>query len=195
MPIEDARRWNSRYRTDPRYSSDKPRTLLQEHADLLPPHGLALDIAMGLGGNAKFLIHWGLRVIGVDISYEAVNMAKHELPTLAGVVADLTQFSIPHNAFDVILNFFYLQRNLWKPMTFGLKIGGVLFIECLTEDMLSIHPEIHPSYLLRPAELKQVFINGEIGKNMEILFYNEGWQSTTTSHPRASACLIARRIA
>jgi len=112
MPIEDANRWNSRYQTDPRNSSNHPRTLLQEHAGLLPSHGLALDIAMGLGWNASFLIQSGLRVIGVDISYVAVCRAKNELPNLMGIVADLEQFQIPHNTFDVILDSLYLQRNL-----------------------------------------------------------------------------------
>ena len=195
MPAEDANRWNLRYQTDPRNLSDHPRNLILEHANLLPPHGLALDIAMGLGGNTKFLLQHGLCVIGVDISYVAVSRAKHELPTLMGVVADLQHFHIPHNTFDVILNFLYLQRNLWEPFIYGLKIGGVLFMECLTEDMLSIHPEINPTYLLKPAELQHAFINDEVGKTMEILFYNEGWCSTTTSHPRATASLIARRIA
>jgi tellurite methyltransferase len=195
MPIEDANRWNLRYQTDPRNSSDHPRALLLEHSGLLPTHGLALDIAMGLGGNASFLIQRGLHVIGVDISYVAVSRAKHELSTLMGIVADLEQFHIPQNKFDVILNFLYLQRNLWTPFTYGLNLGGVLFIECLTEEMLSVHPEINPTYLLKPGELLQAFINNEVCTNMEILFYTEGWYSTTTSHPRATASMIARRIA
>jgi tellurite methyltransferase len=195
MPTDDANRWNSRYENDPRNTSDQPRSLLLEHVDYLPAQGLALDIAMGLGGNASFLIRRTLHVIGVDISYVAVCRAKHELPALMGVVADLNQFHIPHDTFDVILNFLFLQRNLWKPITYGLKIGGVVFIECLTEDMLSIHPEINPIYLLKPGELRQIFINGEVARDLEILYYTEGWNETTTSHPRATASLIARRIA
>jgi tellurite methyltransferase len=195
MTREDADRWNFRYQTDPRRSSTLPRTLLVDHADLLPSHGLALDIAMGLGGNASFLIIHGLRVIGVDISYIAVRRAKKEIPSLVGVVADMEHFRIPRNTFDVILDFLYLQGNLWKPITYGLKIGGILFIECLMQDMLSIHPEINPAYLLKPAELQQAFIIDELNTHLEILFYTEGWCATTTSHARATASLIARRIA
>jgi hypothetical protein len=150
---------------------------------------------MGLGGNASFLIQRGLRVIGVDISYVAVCKAKNKSHTIMAVVADMEQFYIPINSFDVIINFLYLQRDLWLPITRGLKKGGVLFIECLTENMLSIHPDINPTYLLKPAELQHTFINNEVGKNMEILFSAEGWFSTPTSHPRATASLIARRIA
>lgn len=195
MPTEDANRWNSRYQTDPRNSSDRPCNLLQSYADLLPIKGLALDIAMGLGGNANFLINHGLRVIGVDISFVAVQRAKNRLPTLAGVIADLEKFYIPHTTFDVILNFLYLQRSLWLPIINGLKIGGVLFIECLTEDMLSIHQEINPAYLLRPHELEQSFLLSEYSKMVEILYYTEGWYTIPMSHPRSTASLIARRIA
>jgi len=194
MPIEDANRWNSRYQTDPGNTFNHPRSLLQDHTDLLPTSGLALDIAMGLGGNANFLIKHGIRVIGVDISYVAVRRAKNRLPALAGVVADLEQFYIPYTTFDVILNFLYLQPSLWLPIINGLKIGGVLFIECLTVDMLSIHPEINPAYLLKHAELEHSFLSSEYSKIIEILYYSEGWYTTPTSHPRSTACLIARRI-
>jgi hypothetical protein len=194
MPTKDGKRWNLRYQSDPRNSSDLPRSLLLDHTNLLPFQGLALDIAMGLGGNASFLIQRGLRVIGVDISYVAVSRAKSQLPTLMGVVADLEHFHIPLNTYDLILNFLYLQRNLWKPIIYGLKKGGILFIECLTLEMLSVHPEINPDYLLKPDELRQTFSNNDLSMDMEILYYEEGWCSTPTSHPRATAGLIARRI-
>ena len=194
MPVDDAARWNLHYQADPRNTYELPRSLLLDHADLLPRHGLALDIAMGLGENASFLIQRGLKVVGVDISRVAVSKAKNKLPTLMAVIADMEQFSIPPNTFDVIINFLYLQRDLWLPITRGLKKGGVLFIECLTEDMLSIHPEINPTYLLKPTELQLNFINSEVSKDMEILFSTEGWYSTSTSHMRATASLIARRI-
>jgi SAM-dependent methyltransferase len=35
-----------------------------------------LDIAMGLGGNAAFLLERGLRVVGLDISWVALQRAK-----------------------------------------------------------------------------------------------------------------------
>jgi tellurite methyltransferase len=194
MPIEDANRWNSRYQADPRNSFELPRAMLLEYADLLPFDGLALDIAMGLGGNSRFLLQHGLRVIGVDVSYVATRKAKTELPALMAVVADLNKFHIPPNTFDVIINFLYLQRDLWVPIANGLKKGGVLFIECLMEDMLSIHPEINPTFLLKPGELQQAFLQANLGKNMEILYYTEGWRSTGTSHPRSTASLVARRI-
>jgi len=193
MPSEVASRWNSRYLEGASNSFDQPRSLLVNHADLLPTSGLALDLAMGTGGNAGYLLKRGLRVCGVDISYVGVSKAHAKYPALMAIVADLERFSIPPGKFDVILDFLYLQRNLWQPIYTGLKTGGVVFIECLTEDMLSIHPEINPAYLLKTGELRQVFSTGELGKNLEILYYHEGWQTESNLHRRAMADLIARR--
>jgi hypothetical protein len=195
MPIEDATRWNSRYQEDNRNIFEPPRSLLSDHSTIIPKSGLALDIAMGLGNNAHFLLEHGLRVIGVDISLVALLKVKRKLPDIMAVVADLKHFYIPNNKFDIVISFLYMQRDLWLPMTQGLKMGGVMFIECLTKEMLSIHPEINPSLLLELGELRKAILSGETGKYLEIINYFEGWQSTITSHPRAVASLIARRIA
>jgi SAM-dependent methyltransferase len=162
--------------------------------DYIPSTGLALDIAMGLGGNASFLMQHGLRVIGVDISYVALFRTKSKISNLMAVVADLEHFRIPQNTFDVIINFLYLQRSLWHPIIRGLKIGGVMFLECMTIDMLSIHPEINPTFLLLPGELRSTFCTSDISTKVEVLYYFEGWQTIEPSHPRAIASLIARRV-
>jgi tellurite methyltransferase len=194
MPTKDGTKWNLRYQVDPGNSFESPRTLLLEHSNIIPSHGLALDIAMGLGGNAHYLLLHGLHVIGVDISFVAVKKAKSKSPNLMAVVADMENFYIPPNTFDVIIIFLYLQRDLWLPITKGLKKDGVMLIECLTNEMLLIHPEINPAHLLKPAELHQSFLECDLGNYLEIIHYQEGWLSTETSHPRSVASLIARRI-
>jgi tellurite methyltransferase len=189
----DAERWNQRYKNDWRNSFEIPRKLLMDHTDLLPKKGLALDIAMGLGGNAAFMLSLGLRVIGVDISSVAVKRAKSKDANLMAVIADLNYFFIPESKFSVITDFFYLQRELWIPMVKGLVKGGVLLVECLLENMLSIHPEINPQYLIRQGELKKAFDTPGWTEKFEILHYSEGWRETATSHPRATASMILRR--
>jgi SAM-dependent methyltransferase len=188
MPTKDALRWNARYLDENSGSFISPRALLVENASFLPRSGLALDAAMGLGGNSGLLIEQGLNVIGVDISELAVSRAKHRFPQLWAVIADLTQFYIPQNAFDVILNFFYLERGLWPCYIQALKPGGVLFFESLTLDMLQIHPKLNPTHLLKKDELKLGFYE------LEILVYREGWIKPVTGHPRAVASLIGRKL-
>lgn len=188
MPVEDAERWDQRYREDDRYASfTRPRPFLIENAQYLPPGGLALDVAMGLGGNASFLLSRGLRVIGVDISSVAVRSARERLPGLFAVQADLTEFHFPAFAFDVILNFYYLQRDLWPLYERSLRTGGVLILETLAQEMRRIQPDIDPSYLLSPGELRTAF------PGLETLVYREGWTESESGHPRAVASLVARK--
>ena len=187
MSNSDAARWNKRFREEVRYSSfERPRPFLVENAAHLPTSGLALDIAMGLGGNAGFLMERGLQVVGVDISSVAVQRAKERLPSLMAVKADLAQFYFPPATFDVILNFYYLQRGLWLQYQRALRPGGWLVFETLTQEFLTIQPEIDPEYLLAPGELSRAF------PSLETIVYHEGWSSGETGHPRPVASLLAR---
>jgi len=188
MPKDDALRWNSRYLDDERYTTfAQPRSFLVKNAHLLPPKGLALDVAMGLGGNAGFLLTRGLRVVGVDISAIAVQQAGKRFVGLMAVIADLTNFHIPADTFDVILNFYYLQRDLWPQYLLALRPGGVLFIETITQEMLQLQPDTDPAYLLAPGELRQAFAS------WEILVYREGWEDSRGGRRHPVASLVARK--
>jgi len=188
MPIQDAQRWDSRYRENIRYNTfEKPRPFLVNHTQLLPINGLALDIAMGLGGNAGHLIRHGLKVIGIDISSVALKRARQPLPTLMAVQADLTRFYLPANSFDVILNFFYLQRDLWSYYVQALRPNGWLIFETLTVDFRSMQPDIDPNFLLAHDELRYAF------PSLETLDYEEGWTTSDDGHLRPVAGLVARK--
>lgn len=188
MPIQDAHRWNERYSESKRFSTfTNPRPFLIEHADQLPRQGLALDVAMGLGGNAGFLLEHGLKVVGIDISDVAVRHAKARLPQLMALQADLTQFYLPDEIFDVILNFYYLQRDLWPQYIRALHPGGLLVFETLTQEMHARLPDTDPRYLLAAGELRKAF------ESLEILVYREGWSEGDSGHVRATASLLARK--
>jgi tellurite methyltransferase len=188
MSQEDAERWNARYREDEHYKRDTlPRPFLVENATCLPRRGIALDAAMGLGGNAAFLLERGLSVVGVDVAWVAVRQAKKRLPALMAVVADLTCLHLPEQGFDVILNFYYLQRELWSQYGKALRPGGILVFETLTQEMQGMRPDIDPKYLLHPGELRAAF------SDWETLAYREGWVERETRHPKAVASLITCR--
>jgi hypothetical protein len=189
MSSADAIKWNERYRSGVEVAFESPRDFLIAQAQYLPDRGLALDIAMGLGGNAGFLIERGLRVIGVDISEVGVQRAKARRPSLMGAVIDLTHYHWPPCSFDVILNFYYCQRDLWSCFRSMLKPGGVLILETMTIEMLRTRPDYSPEYLLQPAELRRVF------SDWEVLTYREGWIEMGCNSPRAVASIVAKRPA
>ena len=187
MSNDDALKWNARYRSGAEAAFEAPRDFLVAHAAHLPERGLALDIAMGLGGNAGFLIERGLRVIGVDVSEVGARRAKERWPSLMAAVLDLRQYRWPPCAFDVILNFYYCQRDLWPLYRLMLKPGGVLIMETLTIETLRTRPDYNPDFLLQPDELRQAFAG------WEVLVYREGWLGKGNLSPRAVASLVARR--
>lgn len=190
MQNEAEIRWNRRYQDEERYNSfTAPRSFLENNASYLPVEGLALDAAMGLGGNAAFLLEHGLKVVGVDISGVAVRRTKARLPSLMAVQADLATFFLPQETFDVILNFFYLERQIWPVYEMALRPGGILFFETMTVEMQKLRPDIDPIYLLQPGELAAAF------PGLETLVYEEGWTAGRSGHQRVTARLIARKPA
>jgi tellurite methyltransferase len=186
MVIEDAIRWNDRYKNNTGKWKSGTRSLLYRYAEIIPHQGLGLDVAMGLGYNSKFLLAHGLKVIGVDISSYAVLEAKKRNPELLAVIGDLTNLYFGNLKVDVVLNFYYLHRELLSQYPKIIKRGGILFVETLANPMRSIKPEIEPKYLLEEGELITYF------KDWEILHYFEGWVDKEGSKKKAIASLVAR---
>jgi len=189
MPLEDAFRWNKRYVHEKFDNFRLPRPFLVENIDQIPGPGNTLDLAMGLGGNAGFLLERGYTVTGVDISGVAVRQAKQDHPRLDAVIADLSE-SLPFSAdsFDVILTFYYLERSLWPQYRRVLRRGGILVLETLTLDMNQERQDIDPRYLLQPGELRAAF------SDWQILAYREGWEETHDGYKKATASLVARLV-
>jgi cyclopropane fatty-acyl-phospholipid synthase-like methyltransferase len=183
MSSADAIKWNERYRSEQFFG---PRDFLIEQVHHLPDRGIALDIATGLGGNAGLLIERGLRVVGVDVSEIGMRRAKDRWPSLRGAVIDLAAYRWPPCSFDVILNFYYCQRDLWPTFRSMLKPGGVLIFESLTIETLRVRPDYQPDYLLQPDELRRAFAD------WDVVVYREGWIEMKDRSPRAVASLAAR---
>jgi tellurite methyltransferase len=187
MTRTDSIRWNARYQTASSNWSLSPRSILTSHRDLLNPPGLALDIAMGLGPNAEFLVKTGWRVIGVDIADAAVFAAHARCPQIRAIIADLEHFWLPADHFDLILNLYYLDRALWPVYRRAVKPGGLLIFETLMDEMRSDRPEIEPHFLLKAGELRAAF------GDWQIITYHEGWVESDHHNQKAVASLIARR--
>ncbi len=105
-----------------------PSPLLVEIAGLLPP-GRALDLACGTGRHTLHLARLGWQVTAVDIAPDAIRELRAAAePNLAidTIVADLEkhEFTIEPNAYDLICDFHYLQRDLFPQIREGIRPDG-----------------------------------------------------------------------
>ncbi|MBI4715938.1 MAG: class I SAM-dependent methyltransferase [Nitrospirae bacterium] len=173
------------------HSQMTPASLLVESLPLLPKGGRALDVAMGKGRNALYLAERGFQVEGVEIDAEAVRVCEEEARrrnvTVNATTADLTRFQIPKETYDVIVCFYYLQRDLIPQMREGLKPGGVIVYETfLIDQHLKTGKPGRREFCFEQNELLHLFLQG-----FRVLSYREGF----VSEDRASASLVARKAA
>lgn len=190
MSQSEAQRWDARYQSELEdWLSRGPRQLLVDHTELLPPGGLALDAAAGVGHSSLYLARQGLRVIALDISRVALQAAaraarRHNLPVYPAVY-DLASPWFPPSRFDVILNFHFLERQTFPAYRQALKPGGLLFVETFVRQELEISDF---AYYLDPNELLSSFLD------YELFLYEETSLPSREGLPeRGLARLIARK--
>jgi len=184
MASEDAERWNRRYRTAYYHGGTQPRAILERALPYISKNGLILDLAMGLGGNARWLIDRDYQVFGVDVSREAVFQAKKNCPKLMAVIGDLNEYNFPDKTFSTIINSYFLDRKIIKDFPRILQPKGVAIVETLTVDMLEIKPDLPADYLLQKGELIDLFAGWNIFE------YQEGWRTSARGGKKSVASLI-----
>jgi SAM-dependent methyltransferase len=191
MPHPDALHWDHRYSHEASRSVPRsPHDLVTSHLSLLPHNGLVLDVACGATSTGVYLASRGQRIIALDVSIAALRIAqsqvkKDALP-ISLAVMDLTDPWLPREHFDIILNFYYLSRPLWKIYREALKPGGLLFFETFL-----CEADMNPDHYLDSLELKKVFDDWEIIRYAEIQRV-----SHLPDHPskkRRIAQLVARK--
>ncbi len=167
------KKWNQRYLEGRR--SSLHRTLLQFYP--LAPVGRALDVACGTGENAIFLAKKGFDVDGIDISDVAIKIAR-ETAKKEGVTVNFKPcpvevFSWKPEAYDLIVNFYFLERSLFPKILRSLRRGGVLIFETYNVNHLKLNPDFNREYLLDIGELIRAF------KDLNIVYYSEVSNVTT----------------
>jgi SAM-dependent methyltransferase len=170
---DDAERyWDERYAEKEAVPERGPARFLVEHRHLLPPQGEALEVAMGTGRNALYLASLGYEVTGIDVSGVAVERCRREAASrnlrIEAVHADLESYALPRSAYDIVLNLYYLQRDLAPQIGGALRPGGVLVFESFTTGQRQFDwgPQ-NDEFLLQPGELREVF------PELEVLVYRE----------------------
>jgi 2-polyprenyl-3-methyl-5-hydroxy-6-metoxy-1,4-benzoquinol methylase len=172
---DDRNRWNKRYSAREYIYGKEPINFLEEKLDLLVK-GKALVLAMGEGRNAVFLARNGFDVDGCDVSDKAIEkskiLARENGVTLNAFVADLEEYKIPANRYDLITCFYYTQIDLIPQIKEGLRKGGMVMFETYSIDQLKYGKDAsgpkNPAYLLKHNELLDSF------RDFRILYYREG---------------------
>lgn len=185
MAEEDRQRWNTRYREQAQAAG--PSGFLESLAGQLPRTGRALDVAGGLGHDARWLAARGLDVTLVDISDVALERAA-ETARAAGVAlrtqrVDLEAEPLPPGPYVLVLCLNFLWRPLFARVAEVLAPGGLFVFAQPTQSNLQRHPHPSARFLLEDGELPRLL------QGLEPVSYTEGW----TEEGRHEARLVAAR--
>ncbi len=188
----DQKRWDERFGKKEFAFGKEANLFLQRHISLLP-RGKVLDIAAGQGRNAVFLARHGFDVDAVDISEIGLKKAR-KLAKEAGVKihtyhGDLDTYKIREGEYDLITNFYFLNRSLIPSIKKGIKKGGWVVFETyiLEHRSLTTGGPTQLKYYLKPNELLRLFHQFRILRYREGIFRERG-------RKKAIASLIAQKI-
>ncbi|GAC1434651.1 MAG: hypothetical protein NVS1B11_04430 [Terriglobales bacterium] len=181
--------WDARYQRGSHASLVSDPFLIQAYEEFIHPvfpnEGAALDLAGGVGRHAIWLAQRDWRVTLLDISKAGVGKAIEN----AGALATKISFEIGDAAnfhgrgqYDLVLVFFFLQREIFPELVNALSPGGLLVYKTYTHLHLQFGSgPTHPMHLLQENELLKAF------SGLKILHYNE------TIRERGVAELVARK--
>lgn len=158
--------WERRYAgRDPREAAPAP--VLVDNLHLLPSHGLALDLACGLGANALLMARLGMKVYAWDQSENAVSIltgvAVMEHVDLIPEIRDVVLSPPPPGTFDVIVVSRFLDRSIVPFLIEALRPEGLLFYQ--TFGPIVVCPRQGPKqeiYRLHTGELLRLFATLEL---------------------------------
>ena len=187
--MSNKERWNLKYEGTTYIYGKEPTAFLNEKLSLLKK-GKALVLAMGEGRNAVYLAENGFDVTGVDISAVGIEkcerLAEERGVAVNSVVADLTDYDMGREQYDLITNFYFFDKSILPGVIDSLKPGGIFIFETYSRD----HPKHskfgpkNPDYLVKPNELLEIF------KSLRILYYEDMVTELNEGMHKGKAALI-----
>lgn len=107
---------------------------------------IVLDIACGSGFGSEILSQKAKKVVGVDISWEAIQYCKthYKKPNLSFIQMDCNSFAFPASTFDTIVSFETLEHLqdvdvFFKELRRVLKKDGLLIMSTPNQEIFSIY--------------------------------------------------------
>jgi tellurite methyltransferase len=144
--------YNELYSKNKQYFGDHPDNLLRDYFSLCEKNGRILDIGIGQGRNARFLLQQGFGVDGLDISDVAINslksMVESEGLDLRLFHKSFEDFDCPARTYSAIMIFNVFpvlsieQINLLaRKAQKWLRRGGLLFLTGFTPQEQYFRPK------------------------------------------------------
>ena len=191
MAVDEKSLWDRKYTERSHSSLDPDPFLLTAYDEFLAGSapGLALDVAGGIGRHSVWLAQRGWRVKLLDISEVGIKQAEENAKSTGTAalisleVCDLNlRQDLGQEQYDLILVFFFLQRELFPSLISALKPGGILIYKTYTTQQKNFAGgPSHPMFLLQPNELLHAF------SSMRVLHHRE------TTQQKGVAELVARK--
>ena len=191
MSETDRERWNGRYAAGEYAGRSWPSDFLKESLDRLP-RGRALDLACGLGRNARFLAENGWQVDAVDVSDVALGKAEALAPDadIRWIARDLERGFTPPAHYDLVVNICYVNLPLLAGIRAALRPGGALLVEqhlALPELPDDVVGPRNPRFRVEPGALQSV------AKGLRVDVDEEGLLQDPDGETAALARLLAFR--
>lgn len=195
MAIDEKASWNKKYSEGSHSSLEPDPFLVSAYQEFITdrPAGSALDVASGVGRHAIWLAQRGWRTKLIDISEVGIGLAEKNASRALGPVAkeflitsevaDLDSVQdLGREQYDLVLVFFFLQRELFPALLESIKPGGTLIYKTYTTEQKNFsRGPSHPMFLLESKELLRAF------SSLRVLHYHE------TVREKGVAELVARK--
>jgi len=191
MGMDEKTLWDKKYGERSHSSLQPDPFLASAYGEFLfgTTPGLALDVAGGVGRHSIWLAQRGWRVKLLDISEVGIQQAMENAKrsgTASSISADIcdlnTMQDLGREQYDLVVVFFFLQRELFPALLDVIKPGGILIYKTYTTEQKNFSGgPSHPMFLLEPNELLHAF------RSMRVLHYHE------TIQEKGVAELVARK--
>lgn len=185
MSVEDKKRWDEKYK-----NSLVPQTVI-EVVDVYAKEAKgnkALDIACGMGRNAKLLVPKGFSVEALDISEVAIESLKG-IENINAQVVDFDEYRLKENAYDLIVCTYFLERKLFPQIDKALKKDAIFIFETFMHHEENTKVPSNRAFLLEQGELESTF-----KENYEILYLNEFMDVGMCGDKSMRVSMVARKI-